>query len=263
MTTTPHSASAGRDEVISRGGSSSGSTPATLATGGKASQTRLALEDYARRRGLGAEVLPGTAPGLYRIRRAIRGTPLVSIVVPTAGRLREVDGRQVDLVAACLRSVVQKTAWPHYEIVVVADRDGVQPATAKALEGARHRIIRHVINNETDGPFNFLRKINVGVAHAEGQHVVLFNDDLEVIASEWLAAMLEYSQDPAIGAVGAKLLYPDGRLQHVGMVLGVNEIAAHAFHQHPGSSPGYASGAVSVRYNPNLTREYPDYRIAP
>jgi O-antigen biosynthesis protein len=204
---------------------------------------RLALEDYVRRRALDAEVLPGAAPGLYRIRRAVRGTPLVSLIVPTAGRLRGVDGRQVDLVAACLRSVVQKTTWPHYEIVVVADAAGVQPTTMKALEGARHRVLRL----EADGPFNFSRKINAGVAASEGDHVVLFNDDLEVIASEWLTAMLEYSQDEAVGAVGAKLLYPDGRLQHVGMVLGVNGVAAHAFHQHPGSSPGYASGAVSVR----------------
>ncbi|HUE96334.1 MAG TPA: glycosyltransferase, partial [Longimicrobiaceae bacterium] len=204
---------------------------------------RLALEDYARRHGLEADVTPGPALGLYRVRRAIRGTPLVSIVIPTAGRRREVNGRQVDLLAAGIRSVARRTSWPHYEIVIVADYAGVQPTTMDALEGVRHR----VVISEFEGPFNFSRKINLGVCRAEGEHVVLFNDDLEVIGGEWLSALLEFSQDAAIGAVGARLLYPDGRLQHVGMVLGVNGVAAHAFHQHPGSSAGYASSAVSIR----------------
>jgi GT2 family glycosyltransferase len=204
---------------------------------------RAAVEDYVERNGIDAEVLPGAAGGLFRVRRAIAGTPLVSIVIPTAGRLRQAGRRQVDLVAACVRSVIQKTSYPHYELILVADPAGLQPTTVKALHGSHHR----VVTDDTEGPFNFSRKINLGVAHAEGVHVVLFNDDLEVIASEWLSAMLEYSQQPAIGAVGAKLLYPDGRLQHVGMILGVAGIAAHAWHQHTGSSPGYSSGAVSVR----------------
>ena len=77
--------------------------------------------------------------------------------------------------------------------------------------------------------------------------MLLFNDDLEVISPDWLTAMLEYSQEPDIGAVGAKLLYPDGRLQHIGMVLGVAGLAAHAFHQHPGVSAGYAGSAIIAR----------------
>ena len=76
---------------------------------------------------------------------------------------------------------------------------------------------------------------------------MLFNDDLEVVDGDWLTAMLEFSQVPEIGAVGAKLLYPDGRLQHIGMSLGVAGIAAHAFHQHPGASPGYAGSALITR----------------
>src|SRR5439155_4683245 len=80
-----------------------------------------------------------------------------------------------------------------------------------------------------------------------GEHLVIFNDDLEVITSEWLTALLEYSQQPAIGAVGAKLLFPDGRLQHIGMVLGVCGGAAHAFHCAPPGSGGYYSSAKGAR----------------
>jgi GT2 family glycosyltransferase len=203
---------------------------------------RLALEDYIKRNELRAEVLPGPAPGVFRIKRTIRDTPLVSIIIPTAGRLRREGSREFDLLAACVRSIRQLTSWQHYELIVVAEPAGLQPDTTAALAGCRHTVI-----TDTAVPFNFSRKINLGAAHANGEHLVLLNDDVEVTDPEWLSAMLEQSQDPGIGAVGAKLLYPDGRLQHIGMVLGVGGIAAHAFHQHPGASPGYASSALSIR----------------
>lgn len=204
---------------------------------------RLAIEDYVRRNTIDAEVLAGGAPGLYRVRRTIRQQPLVSIVIPTAARLRNVNGKPVDLLASGIRSVVEKTTYSHYEFIIVADKEGVPPTTVQALEGMRHQVLRF----ERPGLFNFSAKVNAGVAASGGDHVLLFNDDLEVIAPDWMTAMLEYSQETAIGAVGAKLLYPDGRLQHIGMVLGVAGVAAHAFHQHPGVSPGYAGSAIMVR----------------
>jgi GT2 family glycosyltransferase len=204
---------------------------------------RLALEDYVRRNAIDAEVLPGGLPGVYRVKRRVRGRPLVSIVIPTAGRLRTVRGQPVDLLAHAIRSVVERTDYERYELIVVADAEGVLPETSRALQGTTHQVLRF----ERLGLFNFSAKVNAGAAAASGEQLLLFNDDLEVTAGEWLTSMLEYSQEPAIGAVGAKLLYPDGRLQHVGMILGVAGIAAHAFHQHPGVSPGYAGSAVMVR----------------
>ncbi len=203
---------------------------------------RLALEDYIKRNDLRAEVLPGPAAGVFRIKRAIRGTPLVSIIIPTAGRLRREGSREFDLLASCVRSIRQLTSWKEYELIIVAESAGLQPETLAALAGARHTIV-----TDAGAPFNFSRKINLGASHANGEHLVLLNDDVEVTDPEWLSSMLEQSQDPGVGAVGAKLLYPDGRLQHIGMVLGVGGIAAHAFHQHPGASPGYASSALSIR----------------
>jgi O-antigen biosynthesis protein len=204
---------------------------------------RLAIEDYVKRNAIDADVVPGGAAGLYRIKRHIKGQPLVSLIIPTAAKLRTVDGKPVDMLANAIRSVVEKTDYPHYEFIVVADDDGVPPSTARALEGTRHQVLRF----KRLGLFNFSAKINAGVAASSGEQVLFFNDDLEVIAPEWLAAMIEYSQVPEIGAVGAKLLYPDGRLQHIGMVLGVAGVAAHAFHQHPGVSPGYSGSAIMVR----------------
>lgn len=204
---------------------------------------RRALADYVRRQQLDAEVASGGAAGLFRIKRRIAGVPLVSIVIPTTGKLRNRTEGPADLLAEAIASVVRRTTYTHYEFIVIADESGVQQTTQQALAGTRHRVLIH----RSPGPFNFSRKINEGVAAAAGEQILLFNDDLEVINGEWLAAMLEYSQDPAIGAVGPKLLYPDGRLQHVGMILGVNGVAAHAYHQQPGTLAGYFGSIIGPR----------------
>jgi GT2 family glycosyltransferase len=205
---------------------------------------RRALEDYVRRNQIDAEVLPGGAPGLYRVRRRIRGAPLVSIIIPTAGKLRG-DGR--DVLAQAIRSVTELTSYPHYELIVVLGGTSTGhdlPASSRhALEGTRHQVVKV----ERLGLFNFSTSVNAGAAAASGDHLLLFNDDLEAIDGDWLTSMLELSQEPGIGAVAPKLLYPDGRLQHIGIVLGVAGVAAHAFHQHPGVSPGYGGSAMIVR----------------
>lgn len=197
---------------------------------------RRALEDYARRTDTPAEVLSGPYPGVYRLRRSIRGSPLVSVVIPTTGMAHS---RSNDVLVRCLRSL-RKTTWQNFEVLVAADHGKVGPDGREALAGLRHVVLSY----ESHVPFNFSHKINWAVRHAEGEHLVLFNDDLEVITPEWLTAMLEYSQERPVGAVGAKLYYPDGRLQHVGILIGVCGLAAHALHQQPGSTIGYAGNAV-------------------
>jgi GT2 family glycosyltransferase len=202
-----------------------------------------ALEDAVRRRGVNADVLPGAATGLYRVRFKIEGEPLVSLVIPTTGKPRRIGGARVDTLRTLVRSVRQKTSYPRYEFVVIADNGEVSDEVRRALDGSAHRIVPY----HAGAAFNFSHKMNVGAAHAAGTHLLLLNDDIEVIGSDWMTAMLEYSQQREIGAVGGKLLYPDGRLQHIGIVLGIGGGAGHAFHQHGGASPGYASSAVSVR----------------
>ncbi len=201
-----------------------------------------ALQDYATRMNLDATVSAGSGAGLYRVRYRIVGRPLVSIVIPTAGGAIQVGGQRKDLLVSCIRSVVEKTAYENYELIV-AD-DGWLPASMLAfLETVPHKRVSY----RDPGPFNYARKLNFAVSHAKGTQLILFNDDLEVMSGEWLTAMLEHSQREPVGAVGAKLFYPDGRLQHIGIVMGVCGMAAHAFHRHPGSSQGYGASAVVVR----------------
>jgi GT2 family glycosyltransferase len=202
---------------------------------------RRALLSYLERNDIAGDVHRTAVPGLFRVRRHIQGEPLVSIIIPTIGTTAGSDGR--DILAAAVTSLVERTEYRRFEIIVVADSPGLTSATNRSLSGVRHTVVPY----RSEGSFNFSHKLNTGVRHTSGEHIVFFNDDLEVISPEWLSAMLEYSQMDGIGAVGAKLLYPDGRLQHIGVILGVNGVAAHAFHRHSGSSLGYAGSAVSVR----------------
>jgi GT2 family glycosyltransferase len=205
-------------------------------------KARQALKDHLVRVGAAADVENGRAPGFFRVRHRIQGNPLVSLVILAGGRRRMVEGRDIDLLAHTVRSIVQKTTYANYELVV-ADSGTLPEESLQVLSGVPHRRLSFPYT----GAFNFSRKANLAVAEARGPYVVLLNDDLEVIASEWLTALLEFGQQPEIGAVGARLLLTDGRLQHVGMVTGVNGVATHPLHMFPASHPGYFGSAITIR----------------
>ena len=86
--------------------------------------------------------------------------------------------------------------------------------------------------------FNWSTVNNLGAERANGEHLLFLNDDTEVMTADWLEAMLEYSQQPDIGAVGAKLLFPDGGLQHVGVTV-LDGRPGHPFYGYPAQHPGY------------------------
>ncbi len=172
---------------------------------------KCALEDAMRRRGVDAEVLV-VDTGLYRVRRDIRGDPKVSIVILTRDRL--------SYLRACLDSITQKTTYSRYEILVV-DHESQDPATLSYLASKPFKVLRYV------GGFNFSRMNNLAAAHASGEHFVFLNNDTQVMASDWIQAMLEHSQRPEVGAVGAKLLFPNGSVQHAGIVIGVDGRPSH------------------------------------
>lgn len=169
-----------------------------------------------------------TATGaLPLLQPAVQGQPLVSILIPFR------DGAK--LLARCLESIRRKTDYAHYELVLI-DNGSVEKSTRNLL--AREKERPGVTVLRIDEPFNFARLNNRGAGAARGEHLLLLNDDIEVLAPGWLSAMLEHSQRPAVGAVGAKLLYPDGSIQHAGVVVGQDDIAAHAFHLCPHDEPG-------------------------
>ncbi len=171
---------------------------------------RRALEDAVSRRGLGARVEDGIAPGRFRVRYNLRGRPLVSIVIPTRDRL--------PLLERCLASI-ERSSYPRREIVIV-DNDSAEAGTLRFLDACGHRVVR------SPGAFNFSRLVNGGVRAAAGEHLLLLNNDTEARDPDWIEAMLEHSQLPGVGAVGARLSYPGGRAQHEGVAVGAGEVFA-------------------------------------
>lgn len=177
-------------------------------------------------------------PRLVRLRPARTARPPVSIVIPTRGTRRLVHGQQLNLVANCVGSIVRRSTYPDYEIVCVVD-DDTEPTARAELVAAGGERLRIVPYSET---FNFARKINVGVLHARGDHLVILNDDTEVITPEWIESLLMFARDPAVGAVGAKLRFADGRLQHVGVVA-VDGNPGHPYYGFPADFDGHMDNA--------------------
>lgn len=199
---------------------------------------RKALSDYLARNNIRGEVLDGTWSGSYRVKREILGNPLVSIIIPTSNN--------AGILKKCLDSVLSKTEYSNYEILVIDN----QSTDFKTLDYYRKlgsspkiRLLQY------DSPFNFSASNNYAVSQANGEHLLFLNDDTEVISGEWLSAMLEHSQRREVGAVGARLLYPSGAIQHCGVILGlgVDRVASHAFSRCP-DYPGYL-GRIKIINN--------------
>jgi len=201
---------------------------------------RRALDEHLQERGLAAESetaadrAQNANSGIFRLRPRLREAPVVSIIIPAGGGVRRINGENVDLVANVVESVVQKSTYQNYELIVVADT-GVGPATRErmaAAGGTRLRVI------DFPGPFNFAHKVNLGALQSNGEHLVLLNDDTAVITPNWIESMLVFSRESEIGAVGAVLRFADGRYQHAGVVA-VGGNPGHPYYGFPPDFPGY------------------------
>ncbi|HEU0113890.1 MAG TPA: glycosyltransferase, partial [Thermomicrobiales bacterium] len=197
--------------------------PAAEAAGRRAVAASLA------RQGIEADVEPGLIPGARRIRRALRERPPATLIVPTGGKMH--------YLRPCLDSLLNATTYPDIRLLVVDNSNGGEVAALcgeLARNGAR---IRREPFPET--PFNFSATINHALTLVETPYVVLLNDDMTVVTPDWIEAMLEHAQRAEIGAVGAKLLYPDDTLQHAGVIFGPYGGSTHPFRHVPPSHPGY------------------------
>jgi GT2 family glycosyltransferase len=178
-------------------------------------------------------------PGIYHLRPRLRSQPLVSIVVPTGGGIREVHGEHRVLVTHCVDSILRTSTYDSYELICVVD-DRTDPATVDALRTQAPDRLRIV---QGHGPFNFAERINLGALDARGEHLLLLNDDMEVVTPDWIERMVMYSAHPGIGAVGAKLLFGDGCLQHVGVVFESGH-PGHIYRGFARDYPGYYGEAL-------------------
>lgn len=202
-----------------------------------------AVQAHCRRIGLPARVERDLeAAGVYHLEPELQDQPLVSIVIPTRGQVREIRYQETVLVEHCLCSIVETSTYENYELVVVADADTPTATLGRLREIAAERL-RLV---EFDRPFNFSAKINAGAVRSAGEHLLLLNDDIEVATPNWIERMVMYSQLPEIGAVGGRLLLEDGRLQHGGVGF-EGGLPGHPYHGWPGDAPGYANALKIAR----------------
>jgi len=192
---------------------------------------RKAVEAALARRKIPGTVRFGSRAGTYRVDRGMAGKPLVSILIPFRDQPKMLNN--------CVRSILDKTGYANYEIVGL-DNQSTQSATA-ALMRELSELDPRVRFESFDQPFNFSAINNFGAALAQGDHLLLLNNDTEVISSDWLSAMLVQSQRDDVGAVGAKLLYPDDRIQHAGVILGIGGVAGHSHKYLPNHANGYFS----------------------
>jgi len=195
-----------------------------------------ALRDVLKRRHLKGEVTLGLQPGTFRIKYEVIGSPLVSIVIPTKD--------QAKLLSHSIKSILSKTQYKNYEIIVL-DNQSELPATQRYFSHIGRNPQVKVVRYQK--PFNFSAINNFGARIARGEYLLFLNNDTEVINGEWLEEMLGLAQLPEVGAVGAKLLYPNHTIQHAGVVLGIGGIAGHSHKYILDATPGYFSLKDVVR----------------
>jgi GT2 family glycosyltransferase len=183
-----------------------------------------ALTGALARRNIRGEILDGYN-NWYRVRYIPKGDSLVSIIIITHDNL--------EILKACLEGVQKHTTYRNFEIIIV-DHHSQQSKTLNYIRSLGHRTIRF------EEEFNFARFNNRASEMAGGRYLLFLNDDTEVAGADWLGemvGMLDNRSDVAV--VGAKLLYPDGRIQHAGVVLGLGGTAEHPFRGMQNSCPGY------------------------
>ena len=162
--------------------------------------------------------------------------PTVSVLVATRDR--------VDLLRTCVEGVLHSTDYPALDLVI-ADNESVEPETLaymdKVASDPRVQVVRW------PHPFNYSAINNFAAEHATGEYLCLLNNDIEVIDPAWLTHLMREAVQPGIGAVGARLLYPDRSIQHAGVAIGIGNAAGHAHRALPEGEPGYFAQALIAR----------------
>ncbi len=191
---------------------------------------RLALENAMKRRKRKATVLNGKFPGTYRVKYKIDKNPLVSIIIPFKDK--------PELLKICIESILTKSTYKNFEIIGISNNSS-NLETFKEMDRLTSMDSR-VQFKEYNIPFNYSKINNYAVEKfAKGEHIILLNNDIEIISEDWIESMLEFSQRKDVGAVGAKLYYPNNTIQHAGVIIGLGGVAGHSHKHFSKDDPGY------------------------
>lgn len=189
-----------------------------------------ALEAHLLRCGWPAQVKAGPAPHTFHLSYHLREQPLVSIIIP--------NHEFGDELRRCVDSILEKSTYPNFEILIL-ENNSKQAETFRLYQQLQARDSRVRVLEYQHSPFNYAEINNFGAQQARGEVLLFLNNDTEVITPDWLERMLEYAQRPDVGAVGAKMYYPQNLIQHVGVILGLLGAGAHHFANYPREYTGY------------------------
>ena len=196
---------------------------------------REAVKQHLSRIGVSATVEGSPqVPAAFRVRiDIVEDKNRVSVLIPTRDN--------VETLSVCIESLLNKTDYQNYEIIII-DNGSREPQTKQYLSEVEKNSRVKVVAIDVD--FNYSKLNNEAVKIASGRHLLLLNDDTQVIDRDWMREMVSFSQLPFVGAVGAKLIYPDARVQHAGIILGIGSVAGHAHRFLDSKDLGYAGRAA-------------------
>jgi hypothetical protein len=176
----------------------------------------------------------------YHTRVRWERTPEISIVIPTAGYTKLIDGRDTDLIVNITQQIVERSTFRAAEIVVVDNGDlSERQQNHLAKLGCRRVTFEEQV-------FNIAKKLNLGASVAEGELLLLMNDDMEIVQEDWIERLCDHIAKPDVGVVGCKLLYPDRSTQHVGVVQSHGS-PDHVRRGYPADDAGYFNSTCGVR----------------
>ena len=187
-----------------------------------------ALAGHFSRRGIAAAIRPAAGGGRRILWPVPAPAPPASIIIPTRDR--------VDLLANCIDSIRRRTSYQNYEIIVINNQSRQEETLRFLSAGARSRQFRVV---DYDAPFNFSAMNNAAASLARGTVLGFVNNDIELISPDWLEQAIGFLDRPEIGALGARLRFANGMIQHGGVVLGIGGLAENAFQHLHADEPGY------------------------
>lgn len=185
-----------------------------------------AIEEHLKRCGQDGEVSHAKDLGYYRVKYKVKGSPLVSIIIPNKDEVESLD--------KCLQSI-EKSTYKNYEIIVV-ENNSVKDETFAYYKKIGAKGVKVVY---WEKGFNYSAINNYGASYAKGDYLLLLNNDVEVITPDWLEEMLGNCQRKEVGIVGVKLYYPDDTVQHAGIIVGIGGVAGNIFVGLPRRYTGY------------------------
>ena len=191
---------------------------------------KAALQEHLSRCGLPARIENGPLPGLFQVRYQLTRSPLISIVIP--------NHEHADDLERCVDSILSMSSYPHFEILIIENNSRGEEIF-KLYAQLQNKDKRVRVIGYTQNIFNYSQINNFAVEKAAGDVFLFLNNDTRILNTDWLERMLEYALHTDVGAVGAKLFFSTGLIQHAGIIIGVGLGAGHHFVGAPGDFAGY------------------------